>query len=76
MELCQRVLDGRGGPIDWKMKCGAYRGVKLLEHAMKIVKSVKNMTSGKSGQDAICIYAGKRSNRCCLYMEKDAGGIP
>ena len=52
MELCQRVLDGRGMSDEWKtsvivsifkeqgdvMSCGSYRGVKLLEHAMKIVE--------------------------------------
>ena len=54
MELCQRVLDGRGKPDEWKtsvivpifkgkgdvMSCGSYRGVKLLEHAMKIIERV------------------------------------
>ena len=49
MELCQRVLDGRGMPDEWKtsvivpifkgkdhvVSFGSYRGVKLLEHAMK-----------------------------------------
>ena len=54
MELCQRVLDGRGMPDEWKtsvivpifkgksdvMSCGSYKGVKLLEHAMKIVEKV------------------------------------
>ena len=54
LELCQRVLDGRGMPDEWKtsvivpifkgkgdvMSCGSYRGVKLLEHAMKIVERV------------------------------------
>ena len=54
MELCQRVLDGRGMPDEWKtsvivpifkgkgdvMSCESYRGVKLLEHAMKIVERV------------------------------------
>ena len=54
MELCQRVLDGRGMPDEWKtsvivpifkekddvMSCGSYRGVKLLEHAMKTVERV------------------------------------
>ena len=54
MELCQRVLDGRGMPDEWKtsviapifkgkgdvMSCGSYRRVKLLEHAMKIVERV------------------------------------
>ena len=52
-KLCQRVLDGEGiMSEEWKtsvvvpifkrkgdvMDCGAYRGVKLLEHAMKIVE--------------------------------------
>ena len=54
VELCQGVLDGRGMPDDWvlsvvvpifkgkrdAMNCMAYRGVKLLEHAMKIVGKV------------------------------------
>ena len=54
IELCQRVLDGRGMPDEWKfsvivpivkeksdvMSCGSYRGVKLLEHAVKIVERV------------------------------------
>ena len=54
VELCQGVFDGRGMLDDWAlsvmvpifkgkgdaMSCGAYRGVKLLEHAMKIVEKV------------------------------------
>ena len=54
VELCQRVLDDRGMPEERKtnvvvpifkakgdaMSCGAYRGVKLLKHAMKIVERV------------------------------------
>ena len=54
MKLCQRVMDGRGMPDEWKtsvivpifkgkgdvMSCGSYRGVKLLKHAMKIVERV------------------------------------
>ena len=53
-KLCQRVLDGEGMPEEWKtsvvvpifkgkgdvMDCEAYRGVKLLEHPMKIVERV------------------------------------
>ena len=52
IELCQRVLDGRGMPDEWKtnvivpifkgkgdvMSCGSHSGVELLEHAMKIVE--------------------------------------
>ena len=54
MELCQRVLDGRGMPDEWEtsgivpifkgkgnvMSCGSYRGVKLLEHVIKTVERV------------------------------------
>ena len=50
MELCQRIQDEKGMPADWStsvaipisrgkrdiMNCGEYRGVKVLEHAMKI----------------------------------------
>ena len=54
MELCQRVMDGRGMPDEWKtsvivpmfkgkgdvMSCGSHRGVKLLKYALKIVERV------------------------------------
>ena len=54
VELCQSMLDGRGIPGEWAlsvvvpifkgkgdaMNCGAYRGVKLLQHAMQIVEKV------------------------------------
>ena len=54
MKLCWHVLGGKGMPDEWKtsvivpifkgkgdlMRCGSYRGVKLLEHAMKIVERV------------------------------------
>ena len=54
MELCQRVLDGRGMPDGCKtsvivsifkgkrdaISCGSYTGMKSLEHAMKIVQRV------------------------------------
>ena len=53
VELCQSVLAGRGMPDEWAlrvmvpifklgdaMSCGAYKGVKLLQHAMKIVEKL------------------------------------
>ncbi len=53
-KIANRVLDGEGIPEDWKRSvlvplykgkgdvrdCGAYRGVKLLEHGMKVVERV------------------------------------
>ena len=54
LQPCQRVLDGKGIPNEWKtsvvvpifkgkgdvMNCGSYRGVKLLEHGLKIIERV------------------------------------
>ena len=54
VKLCQHVLDGKGIPDEWKtsvvvpiykengnvINCGSYRGIKLLEHVMKIVEKV------------------------------------
>ena len=53
MKLCQLVPDGKGMLEDWKTSvmvqstrekdvtnCKAYRGVKLLEHGMKIIERV------------------------------------
>ena len=54
LQLCQRILDGKGIPDEWKtnvvvpifkveedvMNCGSYRRVKLLEHGMKIIERV------------------------------------
>ena len=54
LQLCQRVLDGKGISDEWKtsvvvpifkgkgdvMNCASYRGVKLLEHGMKIIERV------------------------------------
>ena len=54
MDLCQRVLNGRGMPDEWKIRvfmfffnkkggvlgCGSCKEVKLIEHAMKIVENV------------------------------------
>ena len=53
-EICNRVLDGICIPDDWRYSvlvplykgkgdvrdCGAYRGVKLLEHGMKVLERV------------------------------------
>ena len=52
LQLCQRVLDGKGIPDKWKtsivvpifngkgdlINCGLYREVKLLEHSMKTIE--------------------------------------
>ena len=54
VKLCQCVLDEKGIPDEWQTSvlvpifkgkgdvrsCNTYKGVKLLEHAMKIVERV------------------------------------
>ena len=54
VELYIGMLDAKGMPADWAtnvaipilegkgdvMNCGMYRGVKLLEHAIKVVEEV------------------------------------
>ena len=79
-KLCQRVLDGKGMPEEWKtsvvvpifkgkgdvMDCGAYRGVKLLEHAMKIVERVLE----KRIRESV-----KVDDIQFVYFEKDTRGV-
>ena len=39
--LCNGILKEGSIPEDWKsMECGLYRGIKLLEHAMKVVERI------------------------------------
>ena len=68
MELCQRVLDGKGMPDKWKtsvivpisegkgdvMSCGSYRGVKLPDH-INLNKMPFGFKPGKGTVDEIFI---------------------
>jgi len=38
------IYKGKGDP----MECGSYRGIKLLEHAMKVVEGSLNTELGSS----------------------------
>jgi hypothetical protein len=52
--ICNRILNGEGIPQDWKesvliplykgkgdvRECGSYRGVKLLEHGLKVLERI------------------------------------
>ena len=54
LDLCNGIVKEGSIPEDWKssvvqpiykgkgdpMKCGSYRGIKLLEHAMKVVERI------------------------------------
>ena len=92
MKACESVLDGIGKPDKRKtgvimpvfkgkgdeMRCGSYRWVKLLLHAMKIVVKVL----GKRIRTLIILnkcrldfYARKRNNGCNTCCEEGAEGI-
>ena len=97
VELCESVLVGGGMPDEWALSvvvpifkgkgdarsCGAYRGVKLLEHTMKIVEKVLErrmrgvvevdemqfgFMPGKGTIDAVLIL--RRLQKEYLYKEK------
>ena len=91
VELCQSMLDGRGMPDEWAlsvvvpifkgkgdaMNCGAYRGVKLLEHAMKIVEKgarEENMAYGKWTRCSLVLCQAK-DNRCSVHFEEITRGV-
>jgi len=54
LDLCNGIVKEGCMPVDWKssvilpiykgkgdpMECGSYRGIKLLEHAMKVVERI------------------------------------
>ena len=86
MELCQRVLDCRGMPDEGKtgvtvtifigkgdvMSCGSYRGVKLPEHAMKIVEKLlmrRIRTLANLNKMQFGFMAGKQWMRYSLRRE-------
>ena len=92
MELCQRVLDGRGMPDEWKtsvivpifkgkgdvMSCGSYRGVKLLEHSMKIVERVlerRIRTLVNLNEMQFRFMPGKGTVDAIFIVRRMAGGI-
>ena len=93
VELCQGVLDGRGMPDDWvlsvvvsifkgkgdAMNCMAYRELKLLEHAMKIVEKVlerrlRHTVKADEMQFGL-IYARQKNGRCSVHSEEAARRI-
>jgi len=60
LDICNGIVKEGSIPEDWKssvvlpiykgkgdpMKCGSYRGIKLLEHAMKVVERILSTESG------------------------------
>ena len=84
LQLCLRVLDGTGIPDEWKtcvvvpifkgkgdvMNCGLYRGVKLLEHGMKIIERVleKRMRALVDFDDALFGFMPRKGTTDGLFL--------
>ena len=92
MVLCQRVLDGRGMPDEWRtcvvvpifkgkgdvISYGLYRGVKLLEHAMKVVERVQERqirTLINLNKMQFEFVPGKGTKDATFLMQGNAGRI-
>ena len=91
VELCQSMLDGRGIPDEWAlsvvvpifkgkgdaMNCGAYRGVKLLQHAMKIVEKVlgRRMRHMVKVDEMQFGFMPQRNNRCSVHFKEVTRGV-
>ena len=86
MRIANRVLDGEGIPDDWKHSvlvplykgkgdvrdCGAYRGVKLLEHGMKVVERVleRRLRNVVTVNEMQCGFMPGRGTVDALFMAK------
>ena len=89
IQLHQRVMDGKEVPNEWKtsavvtifngkedvMSCGSYKGVKLLEHAMKIIERVlerRIRALFDFDEELFGFISGKQNNRCHILSTKVA----
>ena len=76
-------MDGKGIPDEWKtsvvvpifkgkgdvMNCGSYRGVKLLEHGMKIIERVLERRI-RALVSTIWFYAWKGKSGCLILVRR------
>ena len=91
-ELCNAVVRDGKIPEDWSrswlvnvykgkgdaLECGSYRGIKLVEHAMKILervieRRVRNVVKIDSMQFGF--MAGEKHNRCNFHCSPATGEI-
>ena len=83
-ELCNRMLDGEDMPEDWRSsilvplykgkgdvrECGSYRGVKLLEHGMKVMERVmeRRLRNSVTIIDMQCGFMPGRGTIDAIFM--------
>ena len=84
VDIANGLLEGRGIPEDWKHSllvplykgkgdvwdCGAYTGVKLLEHGIKIVERVfeSRLRSVVTINDMQCGFMSEKGRIDALFM--------
>jgi len=86
LDLCNRIVKEGCIPEDWKssmvlpiykgkadpMECGSYRGIKLLEYAMKVVERIfenrirHHIDIGRGVLEGICGYTSY-TNLWCFF---------
>lgn len=82
--ICNEVLDGKKMPEDWLSsvlvplykgkgdvrECGSYRGVKLLEHAMKVLERVveKRLRATVQVDDMQCGFMPGKGTTDAIFM--------
>jgi len=90
LDLCNGIVKEGSIPQDWKssvvlpiykgegdpMECGSYRGIKLLEHALKVVERIfehriRQQTEIDDMQ--LGFTKGKRTSDAIFYGKTDAG---
>jgi len=83
-DICNRVLNGDSIPEDWKnsilvplykgkgdpKECGSYRGIKLLEHGMKVLERVleKRLRQKLNIDEMQCGFMPGRGTTDAIFM--------
>ena len=86
MGIANRMLDGEGIPEDWRHSvlvplykgkgdvrdCGSYRGVKLLEHGMKVVERVfeRRLRNNVTVNEMQCGFMPGKGTVDALFMAR------
>ena len=90
LDLCNVIVKEGSIPEDWKssvvlpiykgkgnpMECGSYRGIKLLEHAMKVVKKIfehRIQQQIEIDDMQFGFMKGKGTTDAIFYVKTDAG---
>ena len=93
-ELCNAVVRDGKIPKDWSrswlvnvhkgkgdaLACGSYRGIKMVEHAMKVLervieRRVRNIVKIDSMHYAVWFYGWEKHNKCNFHCSPATGEV-